>query len=113
MKPNVPKSWFSLPKSEKEKLQNYLNEQLNEMVDNDEKELQEIWIKLACILLYENFGFREQRLLRFIAAWRRIYRRNARTGCRKEQTKWLEEEMAKCFPKSGFPQERIDNMKKD
>lgn len=111
MKCNLPTSFNKLPKSERELIQNALNEQLNHLVDKEEAEVQEIWIKLACILLHETFGFGEERLCRFIAAWNKIYRRNARTQTKSEQTAWLDDEMKKCFPKYGFPQHRIDSLK--
>lgn len=111
MKCNLPKSFNQLPKAERDAIQNALNEQLSHLVDKEHAEVQEIWIKLACILLHENFGFGEERLNRFIAAWHRIYRRNERLQTKSAQTAWLDEEMAKCFPKSGFPQRRIDNLK--
>ena len=111
MKCNLPTSFNKLPKSERESIQNALNEELNHLVDKEEAELQEIWIKLACILLHENFGFGEDRLGRFIAAWHRVYRRNERLQNKSEQTAWLNAEMAKCFPKYGFPQRRIDSLK--
>ena len=111
MKCNLPKSFNQLPKAEQEAIQDALNEQLNHLVDKEEAEVQEIWIKLACILLHENFGFGEQRLMRFIAAWNRVYRRNERIQTKAEQTAWLDAEMAKCFPKIGFPQHRIDKLK--
>ena len=111
MKCNMPKSFNQLPKSERELIQNALNQQLTHLVDKEEAEVQEIWIKLACINLHETFGFGEERLLRFIAAWNRIYRRNERLQTKAEQTAWLDAEMAKCFPKCGFPQNRIDRLK--
>lgn len=111
MKCNIPTSFNKLPKSERDAIQNALNDQLNHLVDKEEAELQEIWIKLACILLHENFGFGEERLGRFIAGWHRVYRRNERTQTKSAQTAWLDEEMKKCFPKFGFPQRRIDNLK--
>ena len=64
---------------------------------------------MACIILHDEFGFRELRLLRFVGAWRRAYRRIEREKLR--QAEWLDGELARCFPKEGFPQERIDNMK--
>lgn len=111
MKCNMPRSFNQLPKSERELIQNALNEQLTQLVDKEEAEVQEIWIKLACINLHETFGFGEERLMRFIAAWNRVYRRNERVQTKAEQTAWLDAEMAKCFPKSGFPQMRIDKLK--
>ena len=111
MKCNLPTSFNKLPKSERDMIQEALNEQLNHLVDKEEAEVQEIWIKLACIILHENFGFGEERLCRFIAAWNRVYRKNGRMNTKSEQTEWLDAEMKKCFPKIGFPQQRIDYLK--
>lgn len=111
MKCNLPKSFNQLPQAEKDAIQEAFNEQLNRLLDKEEAEVQEIWIKLACILLHENFGFGEERLGRFIAAWHRVYRRNERLNNKAEQTAWLDAEMKKCFPKYGFPQRRIDSLK--
>ena len=111
MKCNLPRSWNQLPKSERDLIQAELDRQLNVLVDKEEAEVQEIWIKLACILLHDTFGFGEERLLRFIAAWNKVYRRNARTQTKAEQSAWLDGEMAKLFPKVGFPQFRIDRLK--
>lgn len=111
MKCNLPRSWDQLPKAEKELIQAEFNKQLNHLIDKEEAEVQEIWIKLACILLHETFGFGEERLCRFIAAWNKIYRRNARLQTKAEQTAWLDSEMKKCFPKFDFPQNRIDSLK--
>jgi hypothetical protein len=111
MKCNLPKSYLSLPQKEKDAITELFNEHLNDAISKEEAELQEIWIKLACMLLHENFGFGEERLNRFIAAWNKTYRRNERIGNKPDQTAWLEAEMAKCFPKFGFPQQRIDRLK--
>ncbi len=108
---NMPTSFNKLPKSERDAIQNALNEELNHLLDKEEAEVQEIWIKLACILLHEQFGFGEERLGRFIAGWHRVYRRNERLANKEEQTAWLDAEMKKCFPKYGFPQRRIDSLK--
>lgn len=111
MKCNLPKSWDQLPQSQRDLIQDEFNKQLNHLIDKEEAEVQDIWIKLACINLHETFGFGEERLMRFIAAWNRVYRRNERMQTKAEQTAWLDAEMAKCFPKSGFPQNRIDKLK--
>ena len=111
MKCNIPKSFYQLPKAEQDAIQKAFNDELNHLLDKEEAEVQEIWIKLACILLHENFGFGEERLGRFIAGWHRVYRRNERLANKEEQTVWLDAEMSKCFPKYGFPQRRIDSLK--
>jgi hypothetical protein len=111
MKCNLPKSYHQLPQSEKDAIQAEFDKQLNYLIDKEEAEVQDIWIKLACILLHDTYGFGEERLLRFIAAWDRIYRRNDRVQNKAEQKEWLDAEMARCFPKTGFPQFRIDRLK--
>lgn len=111
MKCNLPRSYLNLPPAEKDVITELFNEELNAAISKEEAELQEIWIKLACINLHETFGFGEDRLNRFIAAWNKTYRRNERTGSTPAQTAWLSAEMAKCFPKFGFPQHRIDKLK--
>lgn len=111
MKANMPRSWWNLPKSERDSLQRVLTEQCYELLNKEEAELQEIWIKLACIVLHEVYGFGDVRLMRFIAHWKRIYRRNARNKDKAAQTAWIEAELTKCFPKYGFPQDRIQEMK--
>lgn len=111
MKANMPKSWWRLPIAERESLKKVLSDHCYDLVNKEEAELQEIWIKLSCILLHETFGFGEKRLLRFISRWDRVYRRNARNKDKAGQTAWLDAEMAKCFPRGGFPQDRIDHLK--
>lgn len=111
MKCNLPKSWDQLPQREKELINKTMTEWAYDIVEKEQANLQEIWIKLACILLHDFHGFDEDELLKFIAAWKRIYRRNDRTGDKETQDAWLEEEMQKCFPTCGFPQIRIDELK--
>ena len=111
MKCNLPKSFNQLPKSEQNAIQEALNEQLGHLVDKEHAEVQEIWIKLACINLHDNFGFDEVQLIQFVAMWNRIYSRNEQLKTKLEQTDWLDAEMTKCFPKYGFPQSRIDKLK--
>lgn len=104
-------SWRLLPEYEKEAIIKEFEEQMNKALDKEVAEVQDIWIKLACILLRETYGFDEEQLLQFIASWDRVYRRNARIETKSEQKEWLDTEMVKCFPETGFPQFRIDRLK--
>ena len=111
MKCNLPKSWHRLPQSEKDLINKAKTEEAYKIADRQLAETQEIWIKLACILLHDFHDFDEDEMLQFIAGWKRIYRRNERIETKEEQTAWLNEEMKKCFPTCGFPQIRIDELK--
>lgn len=112
MKCNIPKSWEQLPQKEKDAINKLMTDFAYDIVAKEQMNLQEIWIKLACIVLHDFHGFGEGDLLKFIAAWKRIYARNDRAEYKEEQDAWLNEEMAKCFPFCGFPQIRIDELKK-
>ena len=111
MKCNLPRSWEQLPQKEKEVINQLMTDWAYDIVEKEQADLQEIWIKLACLLLHDFHGFGEGDLMRFIAGWKRIYRRNERMGDKDAQDAWLEEEMQRCFPSCGFPQLRIDELK--
>ena len=66
MKCNLPTSYHRLPQYEKDQIQQAFDEQLNFLIDKEEAEVQEIWIKLSCILLHDTFGFGEERLIMYL-----------------------------------------------
>lgn len=111
MKARIPKPYDQLPPSQQKIIKNYISQHAEELIENEEADLQIIWIKLACILLHEGFGFGEGRLYQFIASWKRIYRQNKKIKTRDEQDAWLESEMSKIFPKRGFPSDFLESMK--
>ena len=110
MKCNMPRTWDKLPKKDKDIISRVCSDMMKEQLDQDIQTVQEVLIKMACIILHDEFGFRRLRLLRFVGSWRRAYQKvNQEKLTRPE---WLDEELARCFPDGGFPQERIDHMKK-
>lgn len=111
MKANLPRSWWSLPKAERDSLQKVMTERVYDLVDEEEKQIQVTWMKLCCIVLHEVYGFGENRLLRFIARWKRIYARNKRYTTSESRDEWLDAEMKKLFKTCGFPDVRIQEMK--
>lgn len=106
--PKPPKPWERLPQRDKDIISQVYTDLLNEQLDKDIQVVQEVMIKLGCTILNE-MGLTEEELLQYVALWRKAYRRIAREQLR--QTEWLDEQMARCFPTHGFPQDRIDNMK--
>lgn len=106
-----PKSFKKLPQYEQDAITSAATDFAYDIVDREQQELQEKWIKLNCILLHDQEGFTEEDLMRHIAGWKRIYARNARMKTKEEQEAWLDAEMQRCFPTCGFPQIRIDELK--
>lgn len=115
MKAKIPKAYENLPQSERDKIVTLVQETVrdlaNKQVDEDEANLQIVWMKLCCILLHDTFGFGESRLNQFVGNWKRIYRKNAKLGNKQAQDAWFAEELAKCFPKSGFPADFVEKLK--
>ena len=108
--PKMPKTWDQLCQYDRDVLTRVMSETVYDRVDQELKDTQEVWIKMACIILYK-MGMTEEQLLQFIADWKHMYRRNQRIKTKEEQTAWLDSELARCFPSCGFPQFRIDEMK--
>lgn len=112
MKANVPRSWHNLPPVEKRALENLVREQAYLLADKEHERVQEVMIKGNCIMLAQIFGYTEEQLLAYVAEWKRFYRRLERLGTQEAQDAWLEEQMKTCFPTCGFPQFRIDELKR-
>lgn len=110
MNARLPKSWHSLPQSEKDKINRAMTDEVVKQVLHEEAELQKIWLQMACIVLHKNFGFGKERCLLFLANWREMYRINTKLGGREEQTNYLAGEMEKIFGKGGYPKEYIDKL---
>lgn len=104
MKANIPKGWHSLTPSERERISEMVDSQIN----HEEAELQKIWLQMACIVLHNGFKFGKRRCSMFLYNWKRIYQKNSRLKTKKEQSKWLEEQMA--FFDGEYPKEFIDKM---
>ena len=110
MKARLPKSWNSLPQSEKEIINRVMTEEVAKQVCHEQAELQKIWLKMACIVLHRSFGFGKDRCLLFLANWREMYRINSKIGSEAEQTEYLAREIDKIFGKGGYPQKYIDKL---
>ena len=110
MKVKLPKSFHSLPQSEKDSINLAMTEEVQKQVDHNMAELQKLWLQFACIVLHRNFGFGKQRCLLFLANWREMYRTNNRLKNKAEQTEFLAAEMDKIFGKDGYPTKYIDKL---
>lgn len=110
MKVRMPKSFLSLPQSEKEKINEVLTEEIENNVNQQMAKLQKLWLKFACIVLNRNFGFGKKRCLLFLANWREIYRINNTLKNEADQTEYLKTEIDRIFGKDGYPNGFIDKL---
>ena len=110
MKVKIPRSFESLPPSEKEKINEVLTEEVENRVNADFIRLQRTWLKFACIVLNKNFGFGKRRATLFLGNFREIYRYNASLKTPDAQAVWLDQEMNKIFGKEGYPESFVDKL---
>jgi hypothetical protein len=109
--PKMPKCWDRLPQYERDIITKIMSDTAYEIADKQLADTQEVWIKMLCIMLHDRHNMDEMELLQVIADWKHMYRRNARLKNKEEQDAWLDSGLARCFPETGFPQFRIDEMK--
>lgn len=110
MKVRLPKSFTTLPPREKEIINEVMTQEVLKQVIHEEAEIQKIWLKMACIVLHNNFGFGKKRCMLFLANWREMYRQNSKIEGREEQEAFLATEIDKIFRKGGYPKEYIDKL---
>lgn len=110
MKARLPKSFTALPPSEKEIINTMMTEEVRKQVNHHMAELQKIWLKFACIVLNQNFGFGKKRALLFLGNWKQMYHKNNRFKDEAEQTAYLEAEIGRIFGKDGYPTQYVDKL---
>lgn len=110
LKPNLPRSWYSLPKKEQQAITAACERAVHVAVDHEEAELQKIWLQLACIVNHKLFGIGKTRGLRFLREWKRVYRITSAFETNAQRDEWLGAEMEKIFGKDGYPHEWVDSL---
>lgn len=109
MKVRMPKSFATLPQSEKDMINNLMTEQVLKEVNHNMAELQKVWLQYACIILNKNFGLDENACILFISNWHNIYKINAKFTTKEEQTAFIKCQLDEIFI-HGYPQQFIDKM---
>ena len=114
MKARVPKAWDKLSHVDQEKLKAFTREVALEaaekQIEIDGRIMLDIYMKMACLVLHDAFGFGEKRLSMYIGNHKRLFERQAKLVSKGEQLEYLDRRMAEIFKKDGFPQKFIDDM---
>lgn len=114
MKVKIPKSYKRLSHTDQQELKKFTQDVALEaaemMLEKDSRVMLDIYMKMACLVLHDAFGFGEQRLRAYIGNHKRLFARQAKLVQRGEQLKYLNQRMAEIFKKDGFPQKFIDDL---
>lgn len=110
MKARLPKSWERLPQSQKEVIADSMKQMLMEQEDKDMRIMLDLYIKMACVVLHDAFGFGEKRLNMFLGNHKRLFHRQHKMVMDGTQVEYLNKRMSEIFKKDGFPQSFFDNM---
>lgn len=114
MKVRIPKSYDRLSPSDKAKLKEFTRdvalEAAENMLERDQRIMLDIYMKMACLVLHDAFGFGEKRLSMYIGNHKRLFERQVKLVSKGEQLEYLDRRMAEIFKKDGFPQKFIDDL---
>jgi hypothetical protein len=110
MKARLPKPWERLPQSQKEVIAGEMQKILMKQEEKDMRIMLDLYIKMACVVLHDAFGFGEKRLNMFLGNHKRLFHRQSKMVKDGTQVEYLNRRMAEIFKKNGFPQGFFDNM---
>ena len=110
MRANVPKSYRSLPLSQRNQIVEYSQQVAKEQIEKDGRIMLDLYIKMVCVTLHDAFGFGKKRLTYFLGCHKRLFYRQRRMVADGTQIEYLNRRMAEIFRKDGFPQEFFDSM---
>lgn len=114
MKVRIPKSYKQLSHTDQQDLKKFTQEVALEaaemMLEKDSRVMLDIYMKMACLVLHDAFGFGEKRLTMYIGNHKRLFHRQAKLVQRGEQLQYLNDRMAQIFRKDGFPQNFVDDL---
>lgn len=104
MKVQPPKAWGSLSLSQRRAITEYARGVAREQTEKDGRIMLDLYIKMVCKTLHDVFGFGEKRLYLFLGQHKKLFTEQAEMVKDGTQIEYLNDEMAKIFRKSGFPE---------
>ena len=110
MKPNLPRSWYSLPEREKDAITEVYQKALYKALDHEEAELQKAWLKMMCIANHDVLKVGKIRAIRVLVRWKRLYHIVGKFKTNAERDAYLDAEMDKIFGDGGYPSEWVDSL---
>lgn len=109
MRANIPRQLASLSKADRRKLAQEMDDAFN----RDVMIVLDIWLKMSATVLHDAFGFGEDRLTRYLANYRRTFKKHMRLVKAGQQIEHLDMRMKQIFRKKGYPDEFFKEMFED
>lgn len=109
MRANVPRQLASLSKADRRKLAQEMDDAFN----HDVMIVLDIWLKMSVTVLHDAFGFGEDRLSRYLANYRRTFKKHFRLVKAGQQIEHLDQRMREIFKRNGYPDEYFSEMVSD
>lgn len=106
MKVRMPLSWDDLKPSDKNKIIDVFDEQVEKNVNY----VLDCYLKISCDVLNRAFNFDEDQLYEYLGNYRRVFREQRKLVKRGEQLPELDRRMRKIFKRKGYPDEFFKEM---
>ena len=110
MKPNIPRSWLTLPKKEQKAIEEYVKQVAEKELEREARIILDLYMKMVCMVLHDAFGWGEKRLNYFLGNHRMMFKRQFKMVKNDTQIEYLNRRMAEIFKKDGFPKEFLDGL---
>lgn len=110
MKARVPRPWESLPKAQKDRIEEHAKDIAMEYVQKDLRLMLDLYIKMVCVTLHDAFGYGEKRLNMFLGNHKMLFREQIKKVHDNTQIAYLNKRMDEIFHKNGFPDELFAKM---
>ncbi len=110
MKPNLPRSWHSLPQRERDAVIKAITDQYYAHLDHEIAQTQKVWLKMMCIANHDALGAGRIRNKRCLVRWKRLYHIVGKFKTTEERDAYLDAEIEKIFGKGRYPSEWVDSL---
>jgi hypothetical protein len=106
MKAIMPKSWQRLPESEKNKIAEVCEQQMEQQMVI----ILDAFLKMSCSVLNKGFGFGQDRLMCYLGNYYAVFEKHCDLVKGGKQSEVLDAEMQNIFRRSGYPDEFFKSM---
>ena len=110
MNVRIAKEWGQLTPASQRRVNDYWARQYGELLERNMRIMLDLYLKMACVTMYDDCGMSEEEIYLFLAHHRKQFNEQIKLVRAEEQIEYLNRRMKEIFKERGFPQEFFDKM---